>query len=295
MLNMSDKKIFNIVIKKIFPESLVQFIQNIIYSLNHINEIRELFLYYNTKNESSQCHNPIARCGKKCFSQADEDGITLEILKRINCLHGGCFAELGVGNGLENNTLVLKALGWKGVWIGGENLAFPIKVDDSCFAYIKSWVTLNNIDDSIDTGKRLVGIDEFDVISLDLDGNDYYFVERILERGEFPKLFIVEYNAKFIPPIRWSVKYDADFQWQEDDYFGASLQSFNDLFAQYSYKLVCCNIQSGSNAFFIRGDFSHLFDDISTDINELYVPPKHHHYKNFGFKQSVQTISIFFE
>ena len=48
---------------------------------------------------------------KKCFSQTDEDGITIEILRRIGCLEKGTFAEFGPGDGMENNTLILKSLG----------------------------------------------------------------------------------------------------------------------------------------------------------------------------------------
>ena len=63
--------------------------------------------------------NPLHRCGRKAFSQSDEDGITLEIIRRL-ALSRGCYAELGVGNGLENNTLVLAAIGWRGFWVGAQ-------------------------------------------------------------------------------------------------------------------------------------------------------------------------------
>ena len=34
--------------------------------------------------------------------------------------------EFGVGNGMENNTLALAALGWTGLWAGSEELAFNL-------------------------------------------------------------------------------------------------------------------------------------------------------------------------
>ena len=64
--------------------------------------------------------------GRKCIFQSDEDVITLEILKRIDKLDGGVFVEFGVGNGMENNTLALAALGWTGLWAGSEELAFNL-------------------------------------------------------------------------------------------------------------------------------------------------------------------------
>ena len=57
-------------------------------------------------------------CAKKIFSQSDEDGITLEIVKRIGLSASSCI-EIGSGNGLENNTLVLLATGWNAIWIDG--------------------------------------------------------------------------------------------------------------------------------------------------------------------------------
>jgi hypothetical protein len=84
--------------------------------------------------------NPLNRFGAKYSSQADEDGITLEILKRI-VIKGGTFAELGVGDGLENNTLVLLASGWHGFWIGGQDLCFNHKLNPRRFAFIKAWVS----------------------------------------------------------------------------------------------------------------------------------------------------------
>jgi len=53
---------------------------------------------------TSGARNPLNRFGAKYFSQTDEDGITLEIVRRIG-IRGGTFAELGVGDGLENNAL----------------------------------------------------------------------------------------------------------------------------------------------------------------------------------------------
>src|SRR5437016_4741195 len=64
---------------------------------------------------TSATKNPLNRFGAKYFSQADEDGITLEIVRRLG-ITVGTFAELGVGNGLENNTLILLANGWRGFW-----------------------------------------------------------------------------------------------------------------------------------------------------------------------------------
>lgn len=83
-------------------------------------QLRDLILDFQTKQLQISHPNPLNKFGKKCFSQSDEDGITLEIIRRIN-IESGVYAEFGVGNGLENNTLILASLGWKGFWVGGRN------------------------------------------------------------------------------------------------------------------------------------------------------------------------------
>lgn len=259
-----------------------------------IVDLRELILEHETQELRRFHANPLNRFGLKCFSQADEDGITLEILRRIGCVSNGTFAEFGVGNGLENNTLILKAIGWRGFWAGGENLAFDIGQPSSAFSYFKEWITLENIESIAIEGKKNLQCQEMDVISLDLDGNDYYFAERLLSRGFLPKLFIIEYNAKFPPPVRWKIDYDAGHVWKYDDYFGASLASLNDLFQLFEYRLVSCNSQTGSNAFFIRRDFLSAFDDVPREIEKLYVPPRYYLHERYGHRGSNKTVGKLF-
>jgi hypothetical protein len=89
---------------------------------------------------------------------------------------------------LENNTLILASLGWHGFWVGGEDLAVNYSSAKK-FKYIKDWITLDNIVNHADKGLDLLGGKQADVVSLDLDGNDIYFVEELLSNNISPKLF----------------------------------------------------------------------------------------------------------
>lgn len=175
---------------------------------------------------------------------------------------------------------------------GGEELSPAINIENSTnFCYAKDWITLDNIIDLSNQCLNKINETTVDVISLDLDGNDIYFVERILSAGFKPKLFIVEYNAKFPPPIEFSIAYDPKHQWiDDDDYFGASLMSFAKLFNRFDYRLICCNAHTGANAFFIDSRYSKLFADVPIDIEEIYVSPRYYLYKQFGHKKSNKTI-----
>ena len=257
-----------------------------------IRSFQSLELFDQTKRIQQSSKNPLNRFGKKCFSQTDEDGITLEILRRMDALESGVYVEFGVGDGTENNTLILAALGWKGVWVGNEELAFDLgKTDSNRFAYIKGWVTLENIADSIQKGLAQVHEQAIDVLSFDLDGNDIYFVEKILRSGFKPKLFVVEYNAKFPPPVKFQIQYDPNHQWLGDDYFGASLSSFSELFAQFGYRLVCCNSHTGSNAFFVHEAYADRFADVPTEISDIYVEPRYFLYQDYGHPGSIKTVA----
>ena len=135
-----------------FLISLVKYVRSFFHNLankpvrNQLLELNNLVLFDQTKKLQSVHPNPLNKFGKKCFSQTDEDGITLEILRRIKQITNGVYAEFGVGDGTENNTLILAALGWKGFWVGGEKLI--VNVDSTkCkkFAYLREWLSLIHI------------------------------------------------------------------------------------------------------------------------------------------------------
>lgn len=255
------------------------------------DQLKDLILFDHSQSVKANHPNPLNRAGKKCFSATDEDGITLEILRRIGRLDDGVFAEFGVGDGTENNTLILAALGWKGFWVGGQDLAVAAQPGPR-FTYEKAWITAENILDLSRSCLQRIDATQVDVISLDLDGNDIYLVEKLLAGGIRPKLFIVEYNGKFPPPVKFQIAYDPDHVWESDDYFGASLSSFAALFARFDYRLVCCNSHSGSDAFFIDTALSEHFADVPTDIDQIYVEPRYFLYGGFGqHKTSPRTVA----
>lgn len=265
-------------------------------SLRDANETRDLILLDETRKVQLSHPNPLNTFGKKCYSQTDEDGITLEILRRIDCLKNGTYGEYGVGNGTENNTLVLAALGWRGFWVGGETLLPNINQGrGNKFCYVKDWITLDNIVKITSRCLQQIERDTIDVISIDLDGNDIHLIRALLATGLRPKLFIAEYNAKFPPPIEFEIVYDSKHIWDGDDYFGASLTSLNKLFNKYNYRLICCNSHTGSNTFFVDQKFSHSFDDVPMDLNELFVGPRYVLYKQYGHPIATKTIERIFD
>ena len=196
----------------------------------------------------------LLKSGYRVYSQADEDGILHEVFKRIGA-GNRTFVELGVGNGLENNTLFLLVQGWSGIWIEGsdrkaaaarKNLAAIIS--EKRLRIEHHFITAPTIDKKI---AGLAGEREVDLLSIDLDGNDYYILDAI--RSISPRVIVAEYNSKFPPDVPWIIEYNEDHRWDSTDYFGASLKSIEALLSARGYSLVGCNIL-GTNAFFVRTD-----------------------------------------
>jgi len=240
----------------------------------------------------AQAHrNPLLRHGEKFYSQNDEDGILLEICRRTQ-LAGAAFMELGVGNGLENNTIILLMSGWRGAWAGGEDLAFAIPHTCRRLAFSKTWITAENAFGLYDAAARHFGIDAFDVLSIDLDGNDLHILQELLGHSVHPSILIVEYNGKFPPPIRFNIEYDPAHTFDEKDYYGASLQSFVDVLEPAGYDLVACNI-TGVNAFFVDRRFAAVFNDVPTSIDELFIPADYASVTSIGHPTSPRTVLSF--
>lgn len=244
--------------------------------------------YWLQKRERSK--NPLVRRGEKFFSQADEDGILLEICRRIG-KRSGAFVEIGVGDGLENNSLILLMHGWKGVWISAEPLAFQVPEDGPLF-FQEAVVTRDNVASLVEHGRSVLGLGEPDVLSIDVDGNDVYLLETLLAGGVASDILICEYNAKFPPPIRWAIRYDEEHRWDGSDYQGASLQSLVDVAQRFGYRLVACNL-TGANAFFVHTRHAPAFADVPTAVEELFVAADYCWFYQRGHTASPLTIARF--
>jgi len=212
--------------------------------------------YMNQILSDKKYENPLRleKYGFKCFSQNEEDGIINEIFNRIGTTNR-IFFEFGAEVGLENNTHLLLNQGWEGVWIDGSlsNInfitnKFKFAISNGKLRAFQSFITRENINQII---SEIDLPEEIDILSIDIDGNDYYVFEAI--ENLRPRIVVIEYNAKFPPPIKWVMHYNPDFIWNGTSYFGASLSSMTLMAEKKGYSLVATNI-TGSNAFYVRND-----------------------------------------
>ena len=214
----------------------------------------------------------LIKYGYSVYSQNEEDGIIQEIFKRLS-LNNITFIEFGV-HAAENNTMNLLLNEGRGTWVDKGLTEFKSGLQtNKKLNIIDQFVTKENVfeiySQSLDF-LELKNNETIDLVSLDLDGNDYYFISQLLLKGARPKLFCLEYNPKFNPPTKVKIKYNSSHQWENnDDYYGCSLQEYVELLKKFDYTLLTCNI-TGSNCFFIRNEFVSHFKIYSAA--ELHQP-----------------------
>jgi len=194
----------------------------------------------------------------KVYSQNGEDGIILQIFSRVGVTNRR-FVEFGVGDGRECNTANLAIhFGWHGLLmeanegdVATAKRYYRARLGPSASAVkiVQSWVTAENINETIPKN----GMEgEIDLLSVDIDGNDYWVWKAIDCIG--PRVAVIEYNASLgHEPI--TVAYDPNFDRYEKHpsgfYHGASLAALDKLAKTKGYVLVGCD-SAGVNAFFVR-------------------------------------------
>ena len=214
---------------------------------DHINK----HIYGNQRYQHPESLN---RFEYQVYSKCGEDGIIAEIFKRIGSTNQ-VFVEFGVEDGLENNTAHLLLKNWTGYWIEADRKCVKsIKQTYSALISKKKLSVKHAFVDAenIETILKELGIpQEFDLLSIDIDGNDYWVWKAI--KSYHPRVVVIEYNGLLRPDTKWVMKYNPEHRWNGTSYFGASLKSLEILASEKGYKLVGCNF-TGANAFFVGED-----------------------------------------
>ncbi len=251
-----------------------------IKAINLFPTLYEIYLENHYQRRRNLSRNPFFKSFKRysIYSQSDEDSIINEIIKRLN-IKRGIFIELGVGDGTQNNTLNLLAQDWKGIWIGNEELKFK---PGNKLKYVKNWITKNNINEIISSNINFLTKKNnredlnIDLLSIDLDGNDFDIWQNVLESPIKPKIIVAEYNGSVGPRAYWKMPYNKSNNWKSrrDNYFGASFMTLVKLFEEYNFAPICCNTDTGVNLFLVRNEYKSKFNEIEgIDLDDIYEPP----------------------
>ncbi len=206
---------------------------------------------------------------KNYFSQNGEDGFLEGILSKIpkkdfNCVEFGAWD----GQHLSNTYHLIAEKNYKGVLIEGEKERYvDLKNNMSKFNTIcfNRWVdykssskdSLDNILAETDLPKN------FDLLSIDIDGNDYHIWNSL--KNYIPKVVIIEINYTLMPDVEAINEPDSPIVWGVS---GSSIKSLNNLALEKGYTLIG-NV--GCNAIFIHNDYTNIFIDKPFSIEDLYT------------------------
>lgn len=209
-------------------------------------------------------------------SQWGEDGIIEWLCHKLPDIDRS-FVEFGVENFGEANTrFLLQNRGWRGLILDGnpENMAYvrsePIYWRHDLVAE-SAFITAENINDLI-TRNGFAG--ELGILSVDIDGNDYWVLKAI--DCVKPAILIAEINGVFGDRRAITIPYDPSFRRLRahcsGQYFGASINAMISLARERGYAFVGTN-STGVNAFFVRGD---LAAPVLSSIETIKAWPARH-------------------
>lgn len=205
------------------------------------------------------------------YAQGTEEAILARLMARIAPTTRHC-VDIGASDGLRNSNtaLLLREQGWQG-----------LLVEASAYRYDKlraNYGAAGNVQlrreqvqpDTVDALLREAGVPEdFDLLSLDIDGNDYWVWQGLTAFQ--PRIVAIEYNPYHAPPERWVMCFNPEHAWDGSTYYGASLESLYHLGQRKGYELVCCD-DMGNNAFFVRRDLYPLLGIADNSPSVLFRP-----------------------
>lgn len=200
---------------------------------------------------------------RNVYSQNGEDGILLEVLRRLGIDgdgHHWC-VEFGAWDGkhLSNTFNLVSSANWNAVYIEGESEKYSaLEVTASKFPRIRPM--LGMVGDGVPGGK---GLDEYlatteipmdyELLSVDIDSSD---LEVWAQHSAYrPKIVIIEINSSIAPGI---------LQWHSSEVEGNSFSSTLGVAAEKGYSLVCHT----GNMIFVRNDLLYLVK--IGELDQLY-------------------------
>lgn len=207
----------------------------------------------------------------QCYSQNGEDGILLYIFSLIGTTTRKA-VEICAGNGVEcNSANLIINHGWQALLFDGDEAnvthargfyATSRRTFISPPTVTQAWITAENVNDLV-VGQGFSGA--IDLLSLDLDGNDYWILKALTVVQ--PAVIVVEFSALCGPERSATMSYKPDYKldFSRQPYrCGASLAAFVKLLKPRGYRLV--GVQSlGFNAFFVR-------EGLGTDVLSEVTP-----------------------
>lgn len=173
------------------------------------------------------------------FSHANEQRILASYIEKLTPKDWPrTVVDIGAGNGVRwSNSYALLSSGWKALGIEADPQKYVLL--EKAYSKFPQAQASNALADPENIGAllRQFGIEkDFGVLCLDIDGNDYWVLDAILNDFR-PGLVVTEINENIPPPLRFVVKFDPNFRLRYH-FYGYSIAALEDLCDKHKYGIL---------------------------------------------------------
>lgn len=205
---------------------------------------------------------PLAKFAYNTYSQFGEDGIIEKIFQIIGTQSKICI-EFGAWDGfyLSNTAKLWSQEKWHGILIESDAKKFqelvkntkPYSITCICESVGRGSQSLESL-----LQKYKISSDSIDLLSIDIDGDDYYILESLSKLR--PRVIICEHNP--------TLPADHDIYFPYGSAWGCSAGALVRLAESKGYKLIA---MTDSNCFFVISEEFEKFKEYETRIEKIKI------------------------
>jgi len=167
------------------------------------------------------------------YSQKGQDSFIDYTFKKIGTTNK-YYVEFGAtGWPIISNTGYLHDNGWNGLLLEGDE-HYRDYENNLEINYHIARISKDNI---CSLFKQYGVPNSPDFVSIDLDSMDYWITDAMLQEYS-PRVIMVETNVRFEPLDSQTRKYDPNWMWFNDNWYGASPYAFKKMFNKHGYTPV---------------------------------------------------------
>ena len=201
---------------------------------------------------------------KNIYTQNGEDGIIQYIFEKLS-IDNGKFIEFGAWDGkFFSNTYNLFLQGWNGIYIEADTRKFMELVQNfsnygdrvECVNAYVGYKETDNLDTLIENNSSMR---DFDFVSIDVDGLDYFIFEKM--NKYLPKVICIEVNAGHHPEYPFLIPESV-----ASENIGQSIKVISDMGAKKGYFPLCYT----GNLFLVKNEYKHLFVNDTKSLSDIY-------------------------
>jgi len=207
----------------------------------------------------------------RVFSQHGEDGL-LQYLYSVIPIRKKYYIEFGASNGntIENTRNLRVNCGWSGLLMEGDSNL----VNQSNGLVKHEWITPENI---MELFSKYDVPEDFDFLSIDIDGDDIYVFDSIDTEKYKPSVIIAEYNPGLPNHLPLAIEkgksdYGIDFHKPKNQnfpvYHGANINAWHVVSKRKGYSIITT---CGVNVVMVRNEYAEKFR-VPSLTNLAYEP-----------------------